>query len=365
MSHRTMDAHHYISTVSLVWKRIFGNLFNEQQEIEAWRDMFDDEDHLESRVFPPLHKIILGLSPSVALHDYLELDSSAIDRQDTDGYTALIWAAARGDDSAVSVLLSFGADPNLANDRQQTALHMAAQGHDPRVIKIMRDLIHSGAEADPVDCWRRTPLLYAAAEQDFDDPAFLEPLLETHKVNLDVQDIRDRTPLGYAALMGRPKTVRVLLDAGADPTIAANWGYTPAIEALIANQHRCLEVLLEFHRKRGLPLLRPGVKIIGGRNVLHLLAEYADAMTTGLFQQYLDVIGLGLGLIDPEAKSEDSLTPDDCFVGRDEVDEETTAGWNDLLRAIKELVAGALPQPAPPDSDELSVEEFEDAYEFL
>ncbi|KAF5650739.1 ankyrin [Fusarium sp. NRRL 52700] len=215
------------STVSLVWKRIFGNLFNEQHEIDAWRDMFDDEDHLESRVFPPLHKIVLGLSPSVALRGFLELDSSAIDGQDTDGYTALIWAAARGDESAVSVLLSFCANPNLANNRQQTALHMAAQGHDPRVIKIMRELIHSGAEADSVDFWRRTPLLYAAAEQDFDDPVFLEPLLETHQVNLDVQDIRDRTPLGYAALMGRPKTLRALLDARADPTIAANWGYTP------------------------------------------------------------------------------------------------------------------------------------------
>src|SRR5262245_1880766 len=107
--------------------------------------MFDDEDYLESRAFPPLHKIVLGLSPSVPLRGYLELESSAIDEQDTDGYTALIWAAARGDDSAVSVLLSFGANPNLANDRQQTALFMAAQGHDPRVIKIMRDLIHSGA----------------------------------------------------------------------------------------------------------------------------------------------------------------------------------------------------------------------------
>lgn len=327
--------------------------------------MFDDDDHLESRAFPPLHKIILGLSSSVALRDYLELDSSAIDQRDTDGYTALIWAAARGDDSAVSVLLSFGADPNLANNRKQTALHMAAQGHDPRVIKIMRDLIRAGAETDPSDYWRRTPLLYAAAEQDFDDAAFLEPLLETHEVNLDHQDVRERTPLGYAALMGRPKTVQALLDAGADPTIAANWGYTPAIEALVSNHHSCLEILLEFHRSKRLPLLRPGVEIIGGRNVLHLLAEYADAKTMAVFQRFLDGLQLAPDQIDPEAKSGDGLTPDDSFVGRDEVDQKTTVAWGELLRAAKDSLARHVSRPATPDSDEPSAEVFEDAKEFL
>ncbi|RYP23663.1 hypothetical protein DL765_000959 [Monosporascus sp. GIB2] len=330
------------STVSLLWNRVFGNLFNEQREVDAWRCMLDDEDHLETRAFPSLLKIILELSTS----------------QDTDGYTALIWAAARGDDSAVSVLLDFAANPNLANKRQQTALHMAAQGHNPRVIKIMRDLVRSGAEADPFDFWRRTPLLYAAAEQDFDDPAFLEPVLETHKVNLDVQDVRDRTPLGYAAPMGRPKTVRVPLDTGADPTIAANWSYTPAIDALIANHHECLEVSLEFHRKGSLPLLMPGVDIIGGRNVLHLLAEHADAATVGLFQRYLDVVGSELDLVDPKSKSEDDLRPDDCFMGRDEVDDKTTAAWNELLRHAKELIAS-------PSPDNSSVDECEEAKGFL
>ena len=84
--------------------------------INAWRCLFDDEEHLESRAFPPLHKIILGLS-SLDLQMQLEFSSTGIDEKDADGRTALSWAATRGDLRSVSLLLQFRADPNVASLR--------------------------------------------------------------------------------------------------------------------------------------------------------------------------------------------------------------------------------------------------------
>jgi hypothetical protein len=259
---------------------------------------------------------------------------------------------------------------------------MAAQGHDPRVIKIMRDLIRSGADPDPVDFWGRTPLLYAAAEQDFDDAAFLEPLLETGKVNLNVQDIRDRTPLGYAALMGRPKTVEALLRAGADPTIAANWGYTAAVEAMVSNHHDCLEMLLKHHLARGLSLVSPKVELVGGRNILHLVAEHADALTMATLQQYPSLLLSCLDSASLQLKSAEGLTPDDCFIGREDVDEKIVVAWNELLKLIQGLFTQTVTRdPSRRDGvaeewkvesgarseteSEVEIEEFVEAEEFL
>ena len=325
--------------------------------------MFDSEEHLESCVFPPLHKVVLKLSTAVTLQQKLELTTSTIDEKDAQGCTALAWAAARGDDVAVSLLLGYGANPNISNNRKQTPLHMAAQSHDPRAKNIMRSLIKSGADVDPSDFWGRTPLLYASAEQDFDDASFLGPLIESGRANPNAQDCRERTPLGYAALMGRPKTVQLLLEAGADPTIPTNWGYTPVVEALVANHYDVVEILLKFHRSNRIPPhMRhcKTIKIIGGRTVLHLLAEYADARILQLFQQY--AADLDLGIVDPTAESKDGVTADEIFSARADIDEETKVAWYELVETLEEYFPAETGFIETDDS--VSEEVYEDAKEF-
>ncbi|OCK74430.1 ankyrin, partial [Lepidopterella palustris CBS 459.81] len=331
--------------------------------VDAWRCIFDSEEHLESRVFPPLHKVILNLSTAVTLQQNLELTTSTIDERDAQGYTALAWAAARGDDAAVSLLLRYGANANISNSRKQTPLHMAAQSHDPRAKNIMRSLIKAGADVDPSDFWGRTPLIYASAEQDFDDASFLEPLIESGRANPNAQDCRERTPLGYAALMGRPKTVQLLLEAGADPTIPANWGYTPVVEALVANHHDAMKILLEFHRSNRIPpQMRhcKAIEIIGGRTVLHMLAEHADARILKLFQQY--AADFDLGMVDPTAESKIGVTASEIFSVRADTDEETKVAWHELVETLE----GCFPAEMGfiETDDSASEEVYEDAKEF-
>lgn len=78
--------------------------------------MFDDEDRLESRTFPAIHKTVRGLVNS-DLRQQLELSTATIDDKDADGRTAISWAAAKRDANAVKILLQFGANPNVAHEK--------------------------------------------------------------------------------------------------------------------------------------------------------------------------------------------------------------------------------------------------------
>ncbi|KAF2677536.1 ankyrin [Lentithecium fluviatile CBS 122367] len=237
---------------------------------------------------------------------------------------------------------------------------MAAQSHDPHAKAIMRSLIRAGADVDTGDFWHRTPLIYAAAEQDFDDATFLEPLLESGRANIDAQDCRERTTLGYAALMGCPKTVKRLLDAGADPTIPANWGYTPVVEALVANHSAAVQTLLEFHHRNDIPIqVRHGkpVEIIGNRTLLHLLAEHGDARILRLFKQY--VRDIDSAMVDPKAESKEGVPADDVFKVKTNVDKDTRMAWEELFGTIEGYYMCDVKDTQTDDSD--SDGEFEDA----
>ena len=82
--------------------------------------------------------------------------------------------------------------------------------------KLVRHLLDLGARAD----W----CLWAVVWRD--DAALMRTLLATQPA-LD-RSFAGETPLFYAARLQRLKTLQLLLDAGADPTIADRRGRTPA-----------------------------------------------------------------------------------------------------------------------------------------
>ena len=114
------------SPAQIAWRNIL-QLRAPPQAAESFSRLFSKEDYLQTRRFNRLHKIILELE-SGDLGAELALETiSDIDGRDVDGWTALHWAARRGDSRAVALLLAYGADPRLITwNEGRSALHLAA-----------------------------------------------------------------------------------------------------------------------------------------------------------------------------------------------------------------------------------------------
>lgn len=322
--------------------------------MDVWRCLFDDEEHLESRAFPPLHKIVLGLS-SLDLQMQLDLSTARIDEKDADGRTALSWAATRGDLRSVATLLQYRADPNVASLRGQTPLHWASQNQTGNSAQILQALIDAGTNINQVDYWKRTALIYASCNQD--GPRCLE-ILVSSGAKLNSQDCHQRSPLGYAAKMGKFKGLEYLLSAGADAGLVDIWGFPPLFETLQHNHHKCLRRLLQHS-----PV--PNLTDINGMSALHVAALYSNAETLDVFAEY------GLEQIEIEALDKMGMTAQDLFNQREDTAAEHREAFGRLTlktrACVKAQSAPQLPEPKHEYSEEEAIydEKFVDAVEYL
>lgn len=85
--------------------------------------------------------------------------SSVDDERDANGNTKLIWAAVQGDMEAVDALLGAGANPNIQNKWDMSALMYAAEGNHADVI---RSLLETGADINAKNGEGSTALMIAA-----------------------------------------------------------------------------------------------------------------------------------------------------------------------------------------------------------
>lgn len=336
------------TSVALAWERIFGRTTETPNMTESWRCLFDDEEYLESRIFPVLHKTVLGLSQE-DLHLHLQRSTALIDEQDVDGRTALSWAAAKSDLEVVNTLLKFGADPNICSKRGHTPLSWAAQSPAPARKDVMRALIENGADVNWVDSYKRTPLVYSTS--DVDDPNCLH-LLVDNGAKVNWRDCHKRTPLGYAAKMGQVGNLRYLLSRGADPGLSDHWGYTPLFEAVHQNHYEILEVLLDNDA------CVPSSKSHGGMSILHVVASFSDKRTTRILADR----GVAKDLARDE-HNHDGLTALDLFEGRQLIEREHRAAFDYLLDGV----CGRSTSPSQffnsSDDDSVDGEAFIDAVE--
>ena len=107
--------------------------------------------------------------------------------------TLLMLAAVRGDVGVVSCLLDAGADPNAVNTNGETAMILAAAAHRPELVQV---LASAGAEVD-------------------------------HKDDLGMTALHRAVVGGRRGSTSAFDTVRALLDAGADASVADQHGRLP------------------------------------------------------------------------------------------------------------------------------------------
>ncbi|TGO66945.1 hypothetical protein BOTNAR_0051g00250 [Botryotinia narcissicola] len=122
------------------------------------------------------------------------------------GRTLLAFAAGRGHENVVKLLIDTG--HHHANDGRsgQTPLWLAVRsGHEV----VVRMLLATGqVEADSKDRWNCTPLSLAAKNGH---EAIVKLLLATGQVDAESKDYYEQTPLSHAAREGHESVVKLLL----------------------------------------------------------------------------------------------------------------------------------------------------------
>ena len=180
------------------------------------------------------------------------LETNQWDVQATDfhGNTAIIWAARKGHERVVKVLLERNdVNPNTPeNEYGQTPLSQAAKNGHEGVVRIL--LERNDVNPDTADTkYGQTPLSQAA-ENGYQE--VVRTLLERNDVNPDKENKWGQTPLSLAARNGHEGVVRMLLERNdVNPDKADEWGETPLSQAARIGHEGVMKLLLE--RKKATP----------------------------------------------------------------------------------------------------------------
>lgn len=151
--------------------------------------------------------------------------------------TPIAVAVARGDTTAIKLLLAAGADANLAPADADPPLLVAIERTDADTVTA---LLAGGADVNRGDA-SQTPLMLAARKGSLP----LVKLLLEHEADPNVKASEGDTPLMLAARYGREEIVAALVEAGSDVNAADDNGMTPLMHALELPRPGILKLLLE------------------------------------------------------------------------------------------------------------------------
>lgn len=111
--------------------------------------------------------------------------------------------------------------PTAADGHAETALHYAAWSGD---LAEVRQLIEAGTDPNLLDSNGETALFGAVAGARIDVVAYLLSFGARHDLHESTAGL---TPLHWAASHGGVETMRLLIEAGADPTVEDRHGRLP------------------------------------------------------------------------------------------------------------------------------------------
>ncbi|GAB2235666.1 hypothetical protein Droror1_Dr00026099 [Drosera rotundifolia] len=131
-----------------------------------------------------------------------------------------------------------------------TAVHVAAVSGQMQVLSMLLDL---GFDPDSVNCYKQTPLIFAAMSGKI---SCVEKLIEAGANILLFDSLYGRTCLHYAAYFGHSDCLHAILSAAQSSAVASSWGFsrfvsirdgngeTPLHLAASKRHAECLHILL-------------------------------------------------------------------------------------------------------------------------
>jgi ATP-dependent Clp protease ATP-binding subunit ClpB len=132
-------------------------------------------------------------------------------------------AVKAGNYSRVAAAIKSGADPNSRHHLGWSALHVAAVNGHREIVEL---LLKSGADPNLPDEY--TNIYHTARDKGMHSLDVMVMREDEFSSSLNMRaNFRGCTPLHYAVLADDPAVVSLLLEAGADPLRANDYGRTP------------------------------------------------------------------------------------------------------------------------------------------
>ncbi|KAI0536684.1 ankyrin repeat-containing domain protein [Xylaria digitata] len=285
---------------------------------DALMSLSGGSDWADEQDFTTLHRIVTGLS-SKDLETELQEHPEDIDKQDGLGRSAISWAAARGNEEHILLLLSYGANPNILDNSLSGPVTYSADRSHAVCTHLLLD---AHARTDPVlppGFMIGTPLNCAA--RNADDPAVIELLLQ-YGANPDATGVDRRTPLIHAARKNMAEFAHLMLKYGANINAVASDGQTPLTTAIINNSYDVLALLLDRWAEYSV------CPRLSGPNLLRIVAQYADIRTIEILKE-TDHFRLKYDRTYSEGDFEEIIRM------RHDVDEKLLLAFGDFLDTIR------------------------------
>lgn len=164
-----------------------------------------------------------------------------VNRANDNGGTPIMYAVLSGEVGTVSLLLDHGAGVNAVAENGWTALMIASvKGY----ADVARLLLAHGAQPNQADVYSWTPLMRAVYEQR---PKMARLLVQQAQTRINQRGENGVTALHLAVAKGDPGMVKLLLSRGADPGIKDNSGRTAIDFAKKNNQLKLLRLMRAAH----------------------------------------------------------------------------------------------------------------------
>lgn len=174
----------------------------------------------------------------------VEHDPQLVHAPNRHGQTPLLFASVNRHEGVVRLLLERGAGVNVQDYLGSTPLYSAcASDRFPAAVLL---LAH-GADPGLADKWGWTPLVVAAFRGRTE---IVRVLLNDPRgaATINCVTLGRKTALWWACHGGRTEVAQVLLEHGADPSIASRDGRTPLEVATVEGNQGCVELLKEAER---------------------------------------------------------------------------------------------------------------------
>lgn len=183
--------------------------------------------------------------------------------RDASGNTLLLIAIKKDFFETTMELLQLGADPSIANDKGNNALHVAAAKEEPLLLRAVLTAVGNDDHAlIAQNIYRNTPLFRAAIHGCLENAEILLRYSQLVAANIDLPETHGYTALTAVTKLGNVVMLKLLISFGANIAKMDDYGHGALTYALGSRQIDLVRAMLNESTKeiitqevRGLSLL--------------------------------------------------------------------------------------------------------------